>query len=151
MSIIRKELFDVLINANHFNAQNDTIEGSINPSDYATRFNILDDVDRDTLENTLAELGYDIRGTFNEGGSLTQPDDNSVIPNITTGFRMIDTNGEEIDDEDIITANFKSGNFNVSPIADPQVPSMEWIYGYDLLGYVIKQLKSRNQYRRCIL
>ena len=137
MSIIRKELFEVLLNANHFNANNDTIEGSITPSDYATRLNILADEDRETVENTLASLGYDIEGSFGDGGGLGTTDDVIDIQNVTTTFRFLDDNGNPIVDENIILDKIKSGNFDPSNNND-----LAWDYGYDMLGYIVKQLRS---------
>ena len=136
MSIIRKELFNVLLNANHFNAENDTIEGSISPSEYATRLDILADVDRETVVNTLASLGYDIEGSFGEGGDILSNDDDSIIPNINTTFRFLDSDGNLVIDQQEVLNIIKSGEF------DPSSDNVIWEYGYDLLGYVIKQLRS---------
>ena len=96
MSIQRKELFDVLINANHFNQENDQVELSISPSEFASRLDILSVADKTTIENQLSNLGYNLSGSYGEGGTLGSPTEDSTTQNIVTNFNIVDNNSTDV-------------------------------------------------------
>ena len=145
MSIQRKELFDVLINANHFNQENDQVELSISPSEFASRLDILNVADKTTIENQLSSLGYNLSGSYGEGGTLGAPTEVSTTQNIVTTFNIVDN--DTTDTPDIVpTGSLQTIVNNGIFSADPNDPSAQYTvvynFGYDLFSYVVKQLIS---------
>ena len=128
MSILRKELFDVLINANHFNPENDEVQLTIHPSEYASKLQLLNVEDRDTIENHLKNLGYEIEGSYGEGGSLGSPTDDDSIQDVITRFNIVDNsvNPPQLvstdstdNDSSFFEMLMNNGNFSADPDNTP--------------------------------
>ena len=145
MSIQRKELFDVLINANHFNPENDQVELSISPSEFASRLDILSVTDKTTIQNQLSSLGYNLSGSYGEGGTLSEPAEDSTIQNIVTTFNIVDnlsTDPPEIVSTGSLQTIVNNGTFSADPNDPTAQNTVVYDFGYDLFSYVVKQLIS---------